>query len=131
MFWQLGSQGSLQLFLRKPGETTPVNFSTGPVIGRERWGAWYTLACVVDSQRKTVSHYFEGKNVAQLPFADPFDIRIEEATLGNSLMKENKKTDRSLDGRIDQFMLFERALSDVEVRRLHHSVSSFILEEEP
>lgn len=128
LFWQIRHDGSLQVFLHGSGNEPPQRYGTPPIITRKQWGAWYTLAVVVDTEWGTLVHYFEGEKVAELPLVGKTIVELRRATLGNSLAKGDKKTDVSLDGGIEQFLLFDRALGSEEIRRLHLGCSESDLE---
>ena len=89
----------------------------------DKIGIWTHLVAVLDGKARQAVQYVNGFHVShdKLKFGPPF--RIGSAELGNW----NRRSDanpvpsliRNLSGSLDEFEVFSRALSDVEVRGLY------------
>ena len=94
-----------------------------PVITLEKFGMWLHLAVVLDANERQVVHYFNGVRVSEtdMKIAPPF--RIGAAELGNWNAKGFPKDDpfmiRNFSGAMDEFLLFNRALGESEIRSLY------------
>ena len=94
-----------------------------PVITLETFGMWLHLAVVLDAKGRRVVHYFNGVPVSETPLKIPPPFRIGAAELGNWNAKGFPKDDpfmiRNFSGAMDEFLLFNRALSEEEIRVLY------------
>lgn len=121
--WLIRNDGVLGLTVFGPEWGKFQILASPPVITREKLGMWTHLAVVVNGRTKQVVHYVNGSPVARqaLKLAPPF--RIGPAELGNWNAKNGSNLApgliRNLRGALDEFELFNRALSDAEVRELH------------
>lgn len=121
--WLIRNDGVLGLTVFGPEWGKFQILASPPVITREKLGMWTHLAVVVNGRTKQVVHYVNGSPVARqaLELAPPF--RIGPAELGNWNAKNGSNLApgliRNLRGALDEFELFNRALSDAEVRELH------------
>jgi len=94
-----------------------------PVITLDRLGMWIHLAVALDGRNQRVIHYLNGSPVSdeRLRLGPPF--RIGSAELGNWNAPEGGRTApaliRNLSGSLDEFELFNRALSEAEIRELY------------
>jgi hypothetical protein len=97
--------------------------SSPRVITLDKLGTWMHLAVVVDASAKLVTHYVNGFPVGEkrLKIAPPF--RIGPAELGNWNAKGFPENDpfmiRNFCGAMDEFCVFNRALSQPEIRSLY------------
>lgn len=117
LLWQLGRDGGLQLSIQPDSKRPPFVFTANRAFLRSQWKTWCQLATVVDAKNNRVVHYVDGREVGRFDLAEPLPIRLGEATLGNGFWRVKTKTDRSLNGRIDQLMIFERPLSTEELEK--------------
>ena len=121
--WLIRNDGVLGLTVFGPDVGRFQILASPPVITREKLGMWTHLAVVVNGRTKQVVHYVNGSPVARqaLKLESPF--RIGPAELGNWNAKSGPNLApgliRNLRGALDEFELFNRALSDAEVRALH------------
>ncbi|HJZ91570.1 MAG TPA: sigma-70 family RNA polymerase sigma factor [Gemmataceae bacterium] len=95
-------------------------FHAPDVFGPERFGTWIQLAAVFDRESRQVAHYVDGRPVVRMSV--PFDVplRVGDAEIGNWRPAGNPSPAiRYLDGCIDEFLLFSRALADEEIGRLY------------
>lgn len=117
--WQILKDGSLSLVVQGTDLSQPRRYVTTPALRRSLWGAWYHVACVLDTKKDQVVFYLDGKPVGMSELRGDGSFRIGPATIGNGLVRENRAADRFFDGAIDQFLIFDRALSEQEIERLH------------
>ena len=78
--------------------------------------------CVVYARgAEAVTHYVSWQTAASRPIESDGPLRIGAAAIGNwdIAAHRNNTPIRFLSGRMDEFMLFSRALSDQEVERLY------------
>jgi hypothetical protein len=93
------------------------------VASLEELGMWQHLAVVIDGRAREVVHYVNGSPVSRhtLTISPPF--RVDAAELGNWNARSDPNPEssliRNLSGSVDEFELFNRALSDAEVRQLY------------
>jgi hypothetical protein len=121
--WQIRNGGALDLGIQGPRIEDCQIFASPAVVGFEQMGRWMHLAMVVDGKRKQVTHYVNGIAVSHhvLKLEPPF--RIGDAELGNwnpgRLSRATPYFIRHFSGVMDEFALFNRALSDEEIGRLY------------
>jgi hypothetical protein len=65
-------------------------------------------------------HYVDGERVYSFPISQHLSLRFGGVELGN-WKPEDLKNDRirNLNGRIDEFLLLDRSLSDDEIKNLY------------
>lgn len=123
--WQIRQDGSLLLGL-KHSEDVNRNYQTGSVFDLFRLGQWVHLVTVYDGAAGTVTHYVNGQRVAEesLSGAAMRPLQLGDAAIGNWSRPIHGRYDlkiRSLNGRIDELVLFREALDAEEIRRLHQA----------
>lgn len=114
LFWQFGG-GAIRLAVQLPGGARTAEYDSPPRFNQRNYGAWYRIATVVDDGNKTVTHYIDGVPVSSLTIKESHPIRPGNVTLGNGLWKSRSRTNRSFGGRMDDFLLFDRALTAEEI----------------
>jgi hypothetical protein len=74
------------------------------------------LATVIDGEHREMRHFVNGSEVAKAPLNRPVPVRLGLANLGNfdPVTSDNGPV-RNFNGRIDEFTLFERALTAEEI----------------
>jgi len=121
--WLIRRDGVLGLTVFGPRFGKFQILASPPVPSLENLGMWQHLAVVVDGRAREVVHYVNGSPVSRhaLNIAPPF--RVGSAELGNWNGRTGPNPEpsliRNLSGSLDEFELFSRALSDVEVRKLY------------
>lgn len=115
--WQLTRQGKMRLGI---GGGQPLDTDTPPVFVREHFGQWTHLAVVCDRARQRVTGYVDGRPLVTATVRMPAPLHIGNAELGNwnPGTKRDRMPIRNLGGRIDELLVFDRALSDEEVMAL-------------
>jgi hypothetical protein len=79
-------------------------------------GRWTHLAAVYNSDARTVRFYLNGEFDKETRQEIAYPAKLGAAQIGNW-----NDQDRKLSGRMDEFLLLGRALSDTEVRELFQS----------
>ena len=94
-----------------------------PVLTLDQFGLWVHLAVVIDGDARHVTHYLNGVPVGGNALTIPPPFRIGVAQLGNWNTREFPRNDpfmiRNFSGAMDEFCLFQRALSGDEIHALH------------
>src|SRR5690606_16249028 len=94
-----------------------------PVLTIGQFGIWTHLAVVLDGPAREVVHYLNGEVVSRhgLRVSPPFHIGAAE--LGNwnphGFPSNDPLLIRNFSGAVDEFCLFNRALTAAEIRALH------------
>jgi len=101
-------------FQRHADHDTPVFFTP------ERFGRWTHLAVVFDPALKEVRHYANGELLASSSLKETAPLKIGIAELGNWNDRRNQGgvAIRHLSGAMDEFALWDRALSTAEIAAL-------------
>jgi ferric-dicitrate binding protein FerR (iron transport regulator) len=121
--WLIRNDGVLGLTVFGPDSGNLQIVASPPVLTLNKLGIWLHLAVVVDGQAGQVVHYVNGYPVARqaLKLGPPF--RLGPAELGNWNVKSGPNPApaliRNLSGALDEFVLFNRALTDAQVRELY------------
>ncbi|MEI6714842.1 MAG: LamG-like jellyroll fold domain-containing protein [Verrucomicrobiota bacterium] len=118
--WMLTKDNTMRLALR--GNTLAASSvekhgypdSTTSVLPER--GRWIHLATVYDSVARTVRFYLNGQFDNEIRQEVAYPARLGAAQIGNW-----NRDDRKLSGRMDEFLLLGRALSDKEVRDLYQN----------
>jgi hypothetical protein len=116
--WQVLNDGRVRLGIG--GKPRHSDHDSPRVFTPDRLGQWVHLAVVHDADTGRVSHYADGLPLSREPTRLDVPLRPGRAGLGN--WDPGRRVDavpiRHFSGRMDEFVLFARALSDDEVRRL-------------
>ncbi|MDF1752339.1 MAG: FecR domain-containing protein [Verrucomicrobiales bacterium] len=114
--WQITDEGELILGV---SEAKPhSNGTSPPVISPEDFGRWIHLAVTIDRNSGVIAHYFDGKMVSSHSKTAIPPLKIGKAEIGNWQAQEKKHPLRSLNGRIDELIIFDRVLSPTEIAAL-------------
>lgn len=123
--WQIHKSGGLILGVRHPDEKQHKDYETAPVFDAYQLGRWVHLAAVYDSVNREVVHYVDGKAVERFPMrkAAAGPLVIGRATIGNWVNPSdaNSTRVRNFNGRIDELILFEKALDAKEIQLLYEA----------
>ncbi|QDT96779.1 LamG-like jellyroll fold domain-containing protein [Gimesia aquarii] len=116
--WQLSDQGEIILGIKEGGGK---NYFSPVVLKPTDLGRWIFLVTVYDHQKKEVIHYLDGLPVSHHRLENPIPLVIGPAEIGNWRPKEHtgEHSIRSLNGRLDEFALFGRALSAEDILKLY------------
>lgn len=118
--WQVTRDGVVRLGVAGGGEARHVDYDAPVFFTAERIGRWIHVAVVFDPETRTVRHYAEGELIARLPMKESTPLRIGIAELGNwnDPRPKGGVAIRHLSGAMDEFALWDRALSDSEIAAL-------------
>jgi hypothetical protein len=121
--WLIRNDGVLSLTVKGPGARNSQIMASPSMLTLDRFGMWTHLAVVIDGRNLRVVHYVNGNPIAEhaLRLGPPF--RIGSAELGNWNSQADSNPDpsliRNLNGSLDEFELFSRALTAAEVHDLY------------
>jgi hypothetical protein len=119
--WQMTDMGQLMLGVKAEPERSHDYYSPS-VIGPRDLGRWVHLACVYNGSDGYVSHFLDGKEVSRESVRVKTTLRIGAAEIGNWVPKDLLDYRiRSLNGRVDEFILFDAPLSADEIHSIYES----------
>ena len=114
--WQITRDGRIRLGVAGKGNEHHVDYDTPVYFTPERFGRWMHLAVVFDPAAKEIRHYANGDLLARLSLKDASPLKVGIAELGNWNDRRSKGVAiRHLSGAMDEFALWDRALSDAEI----------------
>jgi hypothetical protein len=121
LHWQIGDDGTIILGVKAPGQAPNAHYHATGAFKPERLGQWSHLAVVYDRDAGWVTHYLDGRPVAQVLVQFDLPLRIGDANIGNWNLaaRRARAPIRYLSGCVDELMVFSRALSDREIERLY------------
>ena len=118
--WQLSDKGEMILGVKTGAGK---NYFSPVVLKPTDLGRWIFLVTVYDHQKKEVIHYLDGLPVSHHKIENPIPLVIGPAEIGNWRPQEHTGTHsiRSLNGRLDEFAIFGRALTAEEILQWYQS----------
>ncbi|HSJ02416.1 MAG: LamG-like jellyroll fold domain-containing protein [Verrucomicrobium sp.] len=122
LHWQILHDGALCLGVG--AGTKPVilwdDYISPVVFTPERFGQWVHLAVVYDVPSSTVTFYVDGERLSQHPVKRPTVLTPDLVELGNWTPSSDKRQQpvRNFAGCMDEFSLYNAALSPGEIRNL-------------
>lgn len=118
--WQITREGKVRMGIAGSGNQRHTDNDSPVLFTPERFGRWMHLAAVFDPVKKEVRHYANGDLVARIPLKDVTPLKPGTAELGNWNDRRGQANVaiRHLSGAMDEFALYDRVLSDSEIRRL-------------
>lgn len=123
--WQIENDGRVVLGVnrKKVGGIQDV-FRAPALFNAGNMGVWYHLAVTFDLRTGVGRHYVNGRLVwehVEEGIPPEAMMRIGMAELGNWGQPKNAKSTevRSFNGRMDEFLLYKEALSEVEIRGIY------------
>jgi hypothetical protein len=123
LHWLIRNDGVLGLTVLGQGAGQFQIMASAPVIELERLGTWMHLAAVLDGKTRQATQYVNGIPVARHKMKLDPPFRVGSAELGNWNARNPNPAPaliRNLSGSMDEFALFNRALSDSEVQKLYN-----------
>ncbi len=130
--WQIMNDGRLFFSVKAHDRKGPNSPDKQICYSPSFWdpslsGKWLQIATTFDSTSGQVAHYVNGKAISHETVRDAMrvdKIHIGAASIGN--WSEPERNDphfavRNLNGAIDEFMLFNAALSAEEIDQLHQA----------
>jgi len=124
--WQLHRNGSMELSVRPEGGKAGWDrLLSPPVITRQELGRWIQLAAVYDGNKRQMSLYLNGRRVASKSESHERTLSLGSLELGNWTPRNAKASAnyriRNFHGRMDEFAILSRPLSDEEIHRFYQS----------
>jgi concanavalin A-like lectin/glucanase superfamily protein len=117
--WQMTDLGQLMLGVKAEPDHSHDYYSPS-IIGPLDLGRWVHFACVYSGEDRYVSHYVDGAEISRETIRRDTTLRIGPAEIGNWIPQDLQDYRiRSLNGRLDEFILFERALSPAEIKTIY------------
>jgi hypothetical protein len=115
--WHISEGGKIELGVQGPNKKGGVHYYSPQVFTPDRLGQWVHLAVVYDRAGGRVTHYVDGRQVAQESLKLNVALRIGDAELGNWTLGSDRHNHpiRFFSGCMDEFLMFSRALSGQEV----------------
>ena len=120
LHWQIARSGKIALGNQGANNSGGVNYMSPPVFVTDRLAQWVHLAVVFDGTAGRVSQYVDGKEVSSEAAKFKLPLRIGNAEIGNwnPISTHPARPIRNLNGRMDEFLIFDRALDAREILRL-------------
>ena len=117
LHWQITKDGGVLLGIQGPRDRAGQDCKTPVVFTPERLGQWVHLAVVIDRTAHRVAHYVDGREVSAhiLKFDVPLGFGNAEVGNWNPMARRDGTAIRSFNGRMDEMMVFRRALDAAEV----------------
>ena len=125
--WQIHKDGRLVLCVRKYDR--PKNYHVlywSPKIwDPSETGQWMHLATIYDPVKKEMKHFKNGKLIYRAEIEDYFNpgkLRIGPAEIGNWGLPTRKDPVfalRNINGRIDELLILDKALSNEEIKEIY------------
>jgi Concanavalin A-like lectin/glucanases superfamily/FecR protein len=117
--WQFTNNGQLLLGV----EAEPLQsqeYLSESVLKPTDLGRWIHIACVYNDESGEVAHFVDGERVYTSPITKRVPLNFGPVELGN-WVPEDLKNDRirNLNGRVDEFLLLDRSMTDDEIRHLY------------
>jgi hypothetical protein len=122
--WQINGFGKLQLGVCHDSEARSYsNYYSEAVFRPDQLGQWKQLATVYDAGAGFVTHYVNGHPVGRKPLKAKMTLSIGNAEIGNWGVpwSGDRNPVRNLNGRMDEFLLFDRALTAEEIQKLYQA----------
>lgn len=113
MLWQIAPDGTLNFGFYSTKSRRVKTYLSPVVFTPDRLGKSIHVALVVDPVRRNVTHYFDGKVAASLPFEGSRPIVLKNTLIGNWMPKSELVG--SLGGTIEDFRIYNRALNPDEI----------------
>jgi len=119
--WQFTETGQLLLGVKAEPDQSQ-DYLSDVVLRPHDVGRWVHLACVYDQKAGKVIHYVDGRRVDALPIRKHITLRFGASQIGNWAPEDFiDHRIRSLNGRMDEFVLFKTALTDEEILAMYEA----------
>ncbi len=117
LHWQIGETGTIILGVQS--NPRGAHYHAVQKMTPERFGQWLHLAVVYDKPNGTVTHFMDGRPIAQSEVKFDIDLQVGDAELGNwnIATHRNNTPIRNLFGCMDEFMIFSRPVTEEEIGR--------------
>ena len=114
--WQITRAGEIYF------GTPDYNVRTPEVLPWQQWGRnrWRHLAVATDPVHRQIACYLDGKQVLATEFSERFAVAFNDATIG-SWKTDAGTIERGLCGRMDDLVIFSRAMTTQEIRDMYEA----------
>jgi hypothetical protein len=132
--WFMRTDGCLRIAMQnKEGDLPDLGIGDGKAILQEQktpewtsvnehFGQWCMLATVYDPLSQTITSYVNGRAVHTISLTQCPRVKFGQALIGAWYPYDDKKVQACmLDGRMDELMIFERALSSEEIQKIYEA----------
>ena len=86
------------------------------------FGRWMQLAVVYDGEAEILTHYRDGEPLGVIPLPEVVPLAIGRAEIGNwTPPPHDSRQIRNFNGRMDELMIFDQALTATELARLYEN----------
>jgi hypothetical protein len=117
--WQITRAGALQLGIRRSERVTD-NYPSSVVLNT-RLGKWTQVAVTLDHEAREVRHFLDGKQISSRQLKSLTLPIIDRAQIGNwnAPREGDSYPVRNINGRIDEFLIVNEALSNEQILELY------------
>jgi len=117
LHWQMSDQGKLIVGINGKGPAF-WNLFSPPVIEPKDLGSWMQLALTVNTKTGEIIQYLDGVEIHKGQHIGLPPIRFGNVEIGNWQSGDRSYPIRSLNGVVDEFLFFDRVLSEGEIQKL-------------
>ncbi len=114
--WYISPEGKLVLELISNGK--PEKYESAVAFRKQRIGRWMHVSTTFDPVAKMVSHYVNGRSFSREKIVSETPLHFGSCLLGKFSKHSLVKPKRSIQGKIDEFVLFQEAYDEIAIRRL-------------
>ena len=114
--WYISPEGKLVLELISNGK--PEKYESAVAFRKQRIGRWMHVSTTFDPVAKMVSHYVNGRSFSREKIVSETPLHFGSCLLGKFSKHSLVKPKRSIQGKIDEFVLFQEACDEIAIRRL-------------
>ena len=126
LHWQLSDIGEMILGSKfsdqrnSSFDQVAYNVFSPQVIQLDDMGQWIHIAVVYDHENAKITHYLNGGAIHSEAIDQTQTIVLGNSEIGNwNHHRDNSKDIRSLNGRMDEFLIFSSALSSDEIKNIY------------
>ncbi len=114
--WQITRAGEIYF------GTPDYNVRIPEVLPWQQWGRnrWRHLVVATDPVHRQIACYLDGKQVLATEFSERFAVAFNDATIG-SWKTDAGTIERGLCGRMDDLVIFSRAMTTQEIRDMYEA----------
>lgn len=121
ILWQIAPGGNLQFHVHAADRNGFTTFDAPAIFPKSYLKTWTMLAVTVDAERKTVTHYVDGRKKAGIPWKKPIPLHLGELTAGNDV-KMDKNIRRYFDADVGELLIFKRSLDGDEILEIYEAL---------
>mgnify|MGYP003639025626 CR=1 FL=1 len=119
LHWQIHRDGFVELAVWN-GQIKTHNSRAPFLMAPADFGRWTQLAVAYDGGSGSVTHYRDGSLLGQIDLSVTVPLAIGKAEIGNwTPPQDDSRQVRQFNGRMDEMMIFNEALSAVKIQELY------------